>query len=776
MGKTTLLKSMLLLCALVVGSLNSWGQASLPFSYTSNGKPSEVTGFSDSGCGTYASVKTGTKFDTTGDNATLYFNAKPGKLTFDIVLNGTTNDNNEFTVSASSNGSSYSVVKTYKGKSEIPTTTKNCSIEENEFPSGTRYIKWTYVTKGSGNVGMGNINLNLGSPDFSLAAGEYVGDQTVTISTATGYTLKYTTDDSDPTLSGTATTVNTNTKDIEVSASMTIKAVAVSGGTKYSAIKSVAYTIIDDSEPHADVSVTTLPFGDVEVGQSKNLTFTVTPANLTGDLTIASNNAKYTVSPTSIPQATDTEQTITVTASPTAANDDMDGTITISGGGITAQYVTLSATPYVAATVSLVADPVGKGTFTYNAATVTSIDSKVGATITVTAVPADGYLFDGWTATNATPASSNAKTTEFTLTAASVTLTASFIVDPHNYATIEGSDISSSTNTKTGYGEEKVITKDGLIWSHNGWQDDTYYSMIQLRDRTNAKGVSWIKLPTFSGDIKSISFSVTAASATSKEGAAVTTTLNFQSGSTSSEAAIATGSCTSGKKINIDLSELGSNYNTGYITVGTSTGLRIWDITVAYIPTDINVSIGTEKYATFCDHLARDFSASGITVYAAAATASSVEFDEVTDGIVPANTGVVLFSEDTKADVAIPVATSAASYDFSSNEMIGVNAKTLVAYAGEGSKKNYILANGASGVGFYKAKDAGANLAAHKAYLSTDAAAASRDFLGFEDETTGIEKVEAVKQNAGEFYNIAGQRVANPTKGLYIVNGKKVIK
>lgn len=773
MKKLHLFKTILLLCALIVGSLNLWGQASLPFSYTSNGKPSGVTGFSDSGCGNYDS-KTGTKFDNTGDNATLYFNAKPGKLTFDIVLNGTLNDNNEFTVSASSNGSSYSVVKTYKGKSEIPTTTKNCSIEEDEFPSGTRYIKWTYVTKGSGNVGMGNINLNLGSPDFSLAAGEYVGDQTVTISTATGYTLKYTTDGSDPKLNGTA--VNTNTTNIVVSESMIIKAVAVSGGTKYSAIKSVSYTIMDDSEPHADVSLTTLPFGDVEVGQSKNLTFTVTPANLTGDLTIACDNDKYTLSPTSIPQATETEQTITVTASPAAANDDMDGTITISGGGITAQYVTLSATPYVAATVSLVADPVGKGTFTYNAATVTSIDSKVGATITVTAVPADGYLFDGWTATNATPASSNVATTEFTLTAASVTLTASFVVDPHNYATIEGSDISSSTNTKTGYGEEKVITKDGLIWSHNGWQDDTYYSMIQLRDRTHAKGVSWIKLPTFSGDIKSISFSVTAASATSKEGAAVTTTLNFQSGSTSSEAAIATGSCTSGKKINIDLSELGSNYNTGYITVGASTGLRIWDITVAYIPTDINVSIGTAKYATFCDHLARDFSASGITVYAAAATASSVEFDKVTDGIVPANTGVVLFSETKKDDVAIPVATSAASYDFSSNEMIGVNAKTLVAYDGEGSKKNYILADGTSGVGFYKAKDTGANLAAHKAYLSTATAASARDFLGFEDETTGIEKVETAKQNAGVYFNLAGQRVVNPTKGLYIVNGKKVIK
>ena len=41
---------------------------------------------------------------------------------------------------------------------------------------------------------------------------------------------------------------------------------------------------------------------------------------------------------------------------------------------------------------------------------------------------------------------------------------------------------------------------------------------------------------------------------------------------------------------------------------------------------------------------------------------------------------------------------------------------------------------------------------------------------------TAIEQV-AAKQMAvkNEFFNLAGQRVAQPTKGLYIVNGKKVV-
>ena len=57
--------------------------------------------------------------------------------------------------------------------------------------------------------------------------------------------------------------------------------------------------------------------------------------------------------------------------------------------------------------------------------------------------------------------------------------------------------------------------------------------------------------------------------------------------------------------------------------------------------------------------------------------------------------------------------------------------------------------------------------------LSTNVGA--REYFWFEDETTGIEAAKASQKMNGEFFNLAGQRVAQPTKGLYIVNGKKVI-
>lgn len=54
-------------------------------------------------------------------------------------------------------------------------------------------------------------------------------------------------------------------------------------------------------------------------------------------------------------------------------------------------------------------------------------------------------------------------------------------------------------------------------------------------------------------------------------------------------------------------------------------------------------------------------------------------------------------------------------------------------------------------------------------------AAAAPAFFAISGDTTGIANIE--RQPAGDnvYYDLRGQRVANPTKGLYIVNGKKVI-
>ena len=92
----------------------------------------------------------------------------------------------------------------------------------------------------------------------------------------------------------------------------------------------------------------------------------------------------------------------------------------------------------------------------------------------------------------------------------------------------------------------------------------------------------------------------------------------------------------------------------------------------------------------------------------------------------------------------------------------------------KGNGKIYVLAKVDDNVRFYKLKN-DSPVPAGKAYLQVDGTNVP-EFLDFEENTTGIDAVRGQKEEVrGEFYNLAGQRVAQPTKGLYIVNGKKVV-
>ena len=218
-----------------------------------------------------------------------------------------------------------------------------------------------------------------------------------------------------------------------------------------------------------------------------------------------------------------------------------------------------------------------------------------------------------------------------------------------------------------------------------------------------------------------------------------------------------------------------TSYNNVYVRISYGSSNAIRAIDDIELTVNDKATVTDAKYATFCSTHDLDFSATGIKVYKAASDGTKVNLTEIEDGIVPANTGVVLFSETAQSNVAIPVTTADATADFSDNELIGINAKTKVAAAGAGGKTNYILSNETAGVGFYKASATGANLGAHKAYLSTANVSAARDFLGFDEEVTGVNEMKAQKETVEGIFDLQGRKVAQPTKGLYIVNGKKVV-
>lgn len=84
-----------------------------------------------------------------------------------------------------------------------------------------------------------------------------------------------------------------------------------------------------------------------------------------------------------------------------------------------------------------------------------------------------------------------------------------------------------------------------------------------------------------------------------------------------------------------------------------------------------------------------------------------------------------------------------------------------------------------NGLGWYwgAAEGAAFTNGAHKAYLIISKTAAARSFISmFDNETTGVADVRnKIEEESGTYYDLSGRRVAQPAKGLYIVNGKKVV-
>ena len=87
-----------------------------------------------------------------------------------------------------------------------------------------------------------------------------------------------------------------------------------------------------------------------------------------------------------------------------------------------------------------------------------------------------------------------------------------------------------------------------------------------------------------------------------------------------------------------------------------------------------------------------------------------------------------------------------------------------------------------SGNKLYYTTDATVNVGANKAYIDKNqivnkGGGEAKAFIDFDElEATGIDAVDTAKTlKGGKFYDLSGREVANPTRGLYIVNGKKVL-
>ena len=100
---------------------------------------------------------------------------------------------------------------------------------------------------------------------------------------------------------------------------------------------------------------------------------------------------------------------------------------------------------------------------------------------------------------------------------------------------------------------------------------------------------------------------------------------------------------------------------------------------------------------------------------------------------------------------------------------------TVVAHEVTGGEGHYVLQNQGEGPMFYRVGDTSFNIPAGKCWLTLPASLQGVSALQLH-RPTGIETIPVNTINSDAVYDLSGRRITNPTKGIYIVGGKKVLK
>lgn len=225
---------------------------------------------------------------------------------------------------------------------------------------------------------------------------------------------------------------------------------------------------------------------------------------------------------------------------------------------------------------------------------------------------------------------------------------------------------------------------------------------------------------------------------------------------------------------NVDTGEKVSGLGTKEVVISSSKTCRFTSIDVYYRGSSLPAKDGTSYYATFSSDKAVEFV--DATVYAVNVENGVLQLNEVTSKQVPAKTGVLLKSE--KETAPYFYINEAATID---NNLLKPASLMPASQEMSGSDKFYKLAydnyEAKTGLGFYWGAENGGvfTVKAGTAYLAVPVsnAASVKGFL-LDGTPTAIEGVEA-ENNTDVIYNLSGQRVQKAQRGLYIVNGKKLM-
>ena len=202
-------------------------------------------------------------------------------------------------------------------------------------------------------------------------------------------------------------------------------------------------------------------------------------------------------------------------------------------------------------------------------------------------------------------------------------------------------------------------------------------------------------------------------------------------------------------------------------------GFQNFTLTRYEAPASITIKAG-RQYTAFSYDKPLDFEGSALT--AQIVTSATGKTENVTK--VPANTGIIvgLAEATTEATtISVPVCTGTTD-DVTENMLVAVVEATTIQQNADGFT-NYVFGKSGGKEQFFKVRAAGMVVPANNAYLAVpEGEAKGLDVIGFGEDATSINAFENENLLNGDIYNLQGQKVNRAHKGVYIVNGKKIVK
>ena len=796
---------------------------------------------------------------TTTTGYYFYYTTTPVANVGSLVFSYTGNSGNQNATAyvvvgdavSAANGNDYEIISL----ASTSTTAQDASLGTSgtftytfsQTQTSARYYGFIIVTSSYKRLTTGTIKLLEGvtedenqvkKPSITIPAGVFVSSKTVTIETETdGATIYYTTDGTEPTISSTEYTGT-----FKISATTTIKAIAVKTGMTASRVAEATFTkatVLTGISGLAGATTTGtettnyVNLTNAQVTYASNTTGYIEDATngfYINGIEVTKNNvyngifeikSKLYYSNPQITAITAVEGTITnassdkapteittsaledefnanlgrqmklsgvlITSGPKVGsmniNDLGNNTITVGKGydlvGYPSVYnsgkrfnvVTATQAPINPTIVVEDQSVAYGGTFTVDESKISggdiTVTSSNPAVATVSGLVITATAVGTTTITVSTAASEDYKagSATFTLT---VTAPEGSSSKPNAYDIVELDFTNNSWSFPEGssnkIAEENSYTSGNYTITLIGSTNNGYYYNTTDNYLLLGQSGATLTLPAFQRDVTKIIIS-------GRTNASLKVEQNIYVGETavSTSTTGATGDNTY---------EIASGYQTAgtiyTIKVTSAHNTQFTKIKV-YLKKEINapsVTLNGSGYASYCSEYPLDFTnASGYKAYVVSAVdGANVTFTQV-EGKIKGGQGIILYG----APNGICQLEYADSENVpTANKLIGTLVPTY--FIDNDDDNHYFGLNGDT----FMEINAG-TIPANKAYLKISnaeynaiPATAARLNIVFED-VQGIETVNSETINNNRYYDLQGRSVAQPVKGLYIMNGKKVM-